>query len=220
MAWIDDRAWCHPKLTDLSDRAFRVWVNGLAYSSGFGTRGLLTVGHQRTIGSSARVRKDLVATGLWDEADNGAVVIHEWEEKNGRRDDRRERDRQRKRDERKSKGTAGQSTGRGSGTSPVAARGEGSEGSEGTSKGSGLPRPPGRKRLPMNEDREVNVVRLLAFIGAAGDPGTEGVVRSYGDRLSPAALAKVTYSVVNGNTRKNRASHAVGALKKELEEAA
>ena len=39
MAWVDDRIWCHQKLADLSDRAFRVWVNGIAYSSGFQTKG-------------------------------------------------------------------------------------------------------------------------------------------------------------------------------------
>ena len=37
MAWLDERIWCHPKITDLSDRAFRVYVNSIAYASGMNT---------------------------------------------------------------------------------------------------------------------------------------------------------------------------------------
>jgi hypothetical protein len=92
MAWVDDRIWCHPKFADLSDAAFRLYVNGVAYSSGHLTRGLLSDGMQRTIGASKRTRLELVNGELWDEVAAG-VYIHDWDEHNGKRDDRRERDR-------------------------------------------------------------------------------------------------------------------------------
>ena len=46
MAWIDNRMWAHPKVTELSHEAFRVYVNGLAYCSGMNTRGHLTSAQQ------------------------------------------------------------------------------------------------------------------------------------------------------------------------------
>lgn len=133
MAWVDDRIWCHPKLVDLTDAAFRAWVNGVAYSTGFGTRGQLTAGQQRTIGATSRARRELVGAGLWDETETG-IVYHDWDAHNGKRDARREADRERKRQLRNggtSAGTsAGQTPGTSQGTSTVAARVDGSEGSE------------------------------------------------------------------------------------------
>lgn len=99
MAWIDDRLWCHPKFTDISDRAAWVWVKSVAYSAGFQTHGLLTAGQQKAIGTDARARRELVSAGLWHEAD-GCISIHDWADHNGKRDDHRARDRERKRRQR------------------------------------------------------------------------------------------------------------------------
>ncbi len=106
MAWLDDRAWCHPKLVNLNDRAFRVYINGISYSSGMSTRGILTPSQQRFIGATASIYRALVSEGLWDELD-GTVRIHDWDEHNARREARRDADRQRKRHQR-----SGQSSGR------------------------------------------------------------------------------------------------------------
>lgn len=100
MAWLDDRAWCHPKLVNLSDKAWRVYFSGVAYSSGMGTKGVLSVQQQRMLGSNGLVRSRLVSAGLWDDLEGGSVAIHDWELHNGKRDARRERDRERKRAER------------------------------------------------------------------------------------------------------------------------
>lgn len=100
MAWLDDRAWCHPKLTRLSDAAFRVWVAGICYSSGFSTQGELEPDHQRVIGVTRKVRSELVSLGLWVEDDAGSVLIHDWDAHNGKRDRRRAADRERKRRQR------------------------------------------------------------------------------------------------------------------------
>lgn len=96
MAWLDDRVWCHPKLTDISDRAWRVWVSSIAYSSGLGTSGVLTVQQQRIVGGTPVIRRALIEGRLWDELDAGAVVIHDWAEHNERRDAKRRTDRERK----------------------------------------------------------------------------------------------------------------------------
>ncbi len=112
MAWLDERIWCHEKMTDLSDRAFRVYVHGISYSSGFERGGLLTTGQQRTIGSDDEVRAELISARLWLDDTDGAIQIHNWRERNEKRDERKARDRERKRSARLSAGTsAGQSAG-------------------------------------------------------------------------------------------------------------
>jgi hypothetical protein len=127
MAWLDDRVWCHPKVAGLSDRAFRVHVCAITYSSGFSTAGVLTVAQQRLVGATTRQRTELVTAGLWDELEQGAVRIHDWDEHNGKRDARRaaERERMRRtRGEQRANSSANKHANRGVLT------GDGSEGSE------------------------------------------------------------------------------------------
>lgn len=109
MAWLDDRFWCHPKITGLGDRAYRAYVNGVTYSSGFSTKGVLTDSQLRAVSSTPKARRELVSAGLWDDLGNGSIKIHDWDEHNGKRDERRAADRERKRRER-SKPSAGQTT--------------------------------------------------------------------------------------------------------------
>lgn len=140
MAWIDDRIWCHPKFTDLSAPAFRAYVNGVAYASGMSTRGHLTSEQQKLVGGTSKVRNELVRAQLWDENSNG-IVVHDWEEHNGKRDERRAADRERKRLARakERKTSAGTSAGQSRGTSAGTARVDGSEGSEGSEEEPFLP---------------------------------------------------------------------------------
>jgi hypothetical protein len=106
MAWIDDRIWCHPKFTSLPAEAAWVYVKGVAYSSGMSTKGLLDPGAQRMLGATRPIRDRLVAAELWD-APNGTwkneatIQIHDWDEHNAKRDERRRKDRERKRAERR-----------------------------------------------------------------------------------------------------------------------
>src|SRR4051794_16410568 len=97
MAWIDDRIWCHPKVVNVSDAAYRAFVNGIAYPTGFSTRGRLSGGQQRIIGSTDAIKAELVEAGLWDVEGDDGVAIHDWDEHNSKRDARREADRERKR---------------------------------------------------------------------------------------------------------------------------
>jgi hypothetical protein len=141
MAWIDDRIWCHPKFIDLSPHAFSVWVKGAAYATGFGTRGILTAGAQKAVGSDTKAVRELVAAGLWTQHGTD-VHYHDWDDHNGKRDDRRDRERQRKREARalwassaqdgRTLGADGAQDGRAPGrrTGARRARVDGSEGSD------------------------------------------------------------------------------------------
>ena len=129
MAWIDDRIWCHPKLRAISDKAHRVYVNAIAYSAGMGSKGVLSTPQQKLLGARDRERVELIAAGLWDALDDGAILIHDWDEHNSKRDERRAKDSERKRVQRMS---AGQSNGTSAGQSAGRPHVEGSEGSDGS----------------------------------------------------------------------------------------
>ena len=98
MAWTDDRLWCHPKYVGLSWRAKAVLRHGFEYAGGMGTRGRLTLAAQQMIGASTVTRRELVHAGWWEpNGDSSTVVIHDWDDHNGRRDEKRAKDRERKR---------------------------------------------------------------------------------------------------------------------------
>lgn len=138
MAWIDDRIWCHPKFTGLTDAQFTAYVKGVAYSAGMGTRGYLSTDQQRLMFVHPRTRVGLIKAGLWDaHGSNGDVRIHDWDEHNGKRDERRARDRERKREARRQSAGRPQDvpqdvpkTSKSKSAGP--AHVEGSEGSDGT----------------------------------------------------------------------------------------
>lgn len=99
MAWIDDRIWCHPKFNRLTPSAFATYVRAVAYSSGMSTSGHLDAATQKLVGGTTRVRDELVAAGLWDiNGDGRTVAIHDWDDHNSKRDERRAKDRERKRE--------------------------------------------------------------------------------------------------------------------------
>jgi hypothetical protein len=96
MAWVDDRIYCHPKVLRVSKPARWTFVAGIAYSTGWGTKGHLEQGALEAIGCDTKTRRELVTAGLWAENGNG-VNIHDWEDYNAKRDARRAADRERKR---------------------------------------------------------------------------------------------------------------------------
>lgn len=138
MAWIDDRIWCHPKFTGLTDAQFAAYVKGVAYSSGMGTRGVLTCDQQRLMFVQPRTRVALINAGLWDVSGSaGDVRIHDWDEHNGKRDERRRRDRIRKQEARRKEAERPQDSpqdiqGTSNGVSAGPAHVDSSEGSEGS----------------------------------------------------------------------------------------
>lgn len=97
MAWLDDRLWCHPKITNVPREARWEYAAAVTYSAGFGTGGRLTSGQLAILECTPADRKALIKVGLWDDAGDGAIRIHDWDEHNGKRDKRRADDRERKR---------------------------------------------------------------------------------------------------------------------------
>lgn len=97
MAWLDDRLWCHPKITNVPREARWEYTAAVTYSAGFGTGGHLTAGQLAILECTPADRKALIKVGLWDDAGDGAIRIHDWDEHNGKRDKRRADDRERKR---------------------------------------------------------------------------------------------------------------------------
>lgn len=100
MAWLDDRIWCHPKITNVPRATRWEYAAALAYSSGFSTGGHLSPGQLKTIECTSRDRNLLIASGLWDDDGAGGIFIHDWATHNGKRDARKAADRERKRAER------------------------------------------------------------------------------------------------------------------------
>lgn len=138
MAWVDDRLYCHTKLMKVGKPARWIYVAAITYSSGWQTHGRLEKGEQEVIGSTSKTRQELVTAGLWEDAGSGAIKIHDWDDHNDKRDERKKVDRERKRAARAAEKSAGQSAGQSQGrsqgqsTAPstVAAHVEGSEGSK------------------------------------------------------------------------------------------
>lgn len=97
MAWLDDRIWCHPKVMNVPREARWEYAAAICYSSGFGTSGHLSAGQLAIIECAAKDRDLLVKVGLWDDAGDGGIRIHDWDEHNAKRDKRRADDRERKR---------------------------------------------------------------------------------------------------------------------------
>lgn len=97
MAWLDDRIYAHPKIRNVPRATRWSYAAALAYSSGFGTKGVLTDGQLKAIECTKRDRELLIKVGLWEDAGRGAIRIHDWKDHNGKRDQRREADRLRKR---------------------------------------------------------------------------------------------------------------------------
>lgn len=75
MSWIklDDRCPRHPKVANLSDRAFRCWVEAMCYANEFLTDGLLPRGFISTVPAAART--ELVKARLWV-VESGETRIH------------------------------------------------------------------------------------------------------------------------------------------------
>lgn len=100
MAWLDNRLWAHPKIRNVPKPARWEYVAAVTYSSGFGTGGLLTAGQLKVIECTPNERKLLINAGLWEDAGDGAIRIHDWEEHNSKNDQKRLNDRERKRRQR------------------------------------------------------------------------------------------------------------------------
>jgi hypothetical protein len=80
MPWvrIDENAMDHPKIGGLSDGAFRLWVQALAYCQKYLTDGVVSLVALKGLRAYSPSRRSaLVAAGLWCEAENG-ITVHDY----------------------------------------------------------------------------------------------------------------------------------------------
>jgi hypothetical protein len=80
MTWvkIDDKLPNHGKVEALSDRAFRIYVTSICYSSANLTDGEITKGSLTKIGATPKIAETLVAAGLWDTTSRGGWAVHDY----------------------------------------------------------------------------------------------------------------------------------------------
>jgi hypothetical protein len=97
LTWIklDDKAPRHPKISGLSDRAFRWWVRGLCYASEFLTDGLLPFEFTQDI--PQKCINELRDRRLWSLGDLGWQIHDYMDHQTARADVQREREKTRDR---------------------------------------------------------------------------------------------------------------------------
>jgi len=97
MAWVkfEDDFFTHPKVAPLSDGAFRLWVQSIAYSNRHGLDGYIPKASLRQFSSTVRGRmrcvNELIAAGLWHDGDTNATRTRHERDTNATRT-RHERD--------------------------------------------------------------------------------------------------------------------------------
>lgn len=81
MVWfkVDDGFWGHPKVMPLSPSAVGLWILAGTWSSSYLTDGAVPVGMVARFGATLDDAGELVAAGLWHEAEDG-FQFHEWAE--------------------------------------------------------------------------------------------------------------------------------------------
>lgn len=84
MPWLrlDDKFAQHPKVAELSDRAFRAHVATMLYCSEYVTKGKIPRAALRLTGATEKVIEELVQAGVW-EREGDALEVHDFEIYNG-----------------------------------------------------------------------------------------------------------------------------------------
>lgn len=79
MTWLrlDGTFPTHSKISERSDAAFRAHVEGLCHAALHLTDGHVPPGVLRRFATS-KVRRELVAAGLWNDAPDGGIWIHDY----------------------------------------------------------------------------------------------------------------------------------------------
>jgi hypothetical protein len=87
MTWVklDDQFPDHPKVVGLSDAGLACWIRGLCYASRHLTDGYIPVAALRGLGTT-KAADELLATGLWTDAEDGWQVSNYTEHQRSRAD--------------------------------------------------------------------------------------------------------------------------------------
>lgn len=88
MAWvrIDDKAMTHPKIVGLSDKAFRLWVWGLAYCQQHLTDGRIPLAAVVSA-PAVRIAHQLVDAHLWQPLEPSGWLVHDYTDWNDSREE-------------------------------------------------------------------------------------------------------------------------------------
>lgn len=80
MTWfkLDDSTYDHPKLVQLSDAAFRLWIRAGTYSARYLTDGLVTQSTLRVLQAKSKHCDELWTAGLWERVTDGGYRFHDW----------------------------------------------------------------------------------------------------------------------------------------------
>ena len=80
MTWfrLDDSTYDHPKIVQLSDGAFRLWVIAGLYSARHLTDGIITTGTLRVLQAKSKHCDELWTAGLWERVPEGGYRFHDW----------------------------------------------------------------------------------------------------------------------------------------------
>jgi len=80
MSWvkIDDRLPGNTKVVGLSDRAFRVYVASICYSSAHLSDGEIPCAALPDIRGTAKIAEELVSAGLWDTTSRKGWTVHDY----------------------------------------------------------------------------------------------------------------------------------------------
>lgn len=73
--WLNNKA---NELMDADPRAFCMWVMSLSYASDNMTDGFLNVRALRRLGCDDQTRDTLIACGMWEDADDGCILVHDY----------------------------------------------------------------------------------------------------------------------------------------------
>jgi hypothetical protein len=204
----------NPKIAELTDAEFRVWVRLLCYCGEAKDPTVDRRTQREVSGLFARRVTRFYSLGLLDAVGEG-FEVHDWLKYQPK--DMTNADRQARFRARRSVTPTVTKPVTDIGTPSRAGAFVPSRTEELRQEDLGLPAVRSETTLPVKN--ELGIARLLAFVGDSRDEATEGVIRGFSRRLPEGSLAKVLESAQSKNGQlENRAAYVVAALKSEVAE--
>jgi hypothetical protein len=76
---LDDATYDHPKIVQVSDGAFRLWVTAGLYCAKHLTDGIISPGTLKVLQAKSRHCDELWSAGLWERIPEGGYRFHDWD---------------------------------------------------------------------------------------------------------------------------------------------
>ena len=215
MSWLrlDDKFAQHPKVHELSDRAFRVHVEVMLYCAEYDTGGVVPSAALKLTRASPVVCAKLVSVGLWrTKLDGEGFIVHDFEQYNSRQAEVREQARLRQQRHRTRHGDV------------TAVTSDKRDGSVTSARASPSPSPKSVSSTPTSKvhvgnlepGNELTTARLLSALGTLEETKTD-YIRGAASRLPESVVAGVLELVTAGHPR-DPVGYVLGAMRRELEQ--